>query len=97
MTRPKPGGALRFFTLSAPYLQPVWLQVFEVILSRMTNDLDEIEYALSDVWTHSFLALHISGLVAKVLARHPGLTPFQVKTILHATARNVSRGAGTAT
>ncbi len=89
MTRPKPGGTLRFFTLSAPYLQPYWLQVLEVILSRMANDLDDIEYALSDVLTHSFSAPHISGLVAKALAKHPGLTPFQIKTILHATARNV--------
>lgn len=41
---------------------------------------------------NSFSAPHISGLVAKILGKHPGLTPFQVKTILHATARNV-RGA----
>ena len=67
----------------------ILVQVFEVVLSRMTNDLDEIEYALSDALTHSFSAPHISGLVAKVLAKHPGLTPFQVKTILYATARNV--------
>lgn len=40
---------------------------------------------------NSFAAPHISGLIAKILSKHPGLTPFQVKTILRATARNASR------
>jgi subtilisin len=40
---------------------------------------------------NSFAAPHISGLVAKILGKYPGLTPFLVKTILHATARNRSR------
>ena len=40
---------------------------------------------------NSFAAPHISGLVAKILGKHPGLSPFQLKTILRATARNVSR------
>ena len=40
---------------------------------------------------NSFAAPHISGLVAKILGKYPGLTPFLVKTILHATARNASR------
>jgi subtilisin len=40
---------------------------------------------------NSFSAPHISGLVAKILGKYPGLTPFLVKTILHATARNRSR------
>lgn len=42
---------------------------------------------------NSFSAPHISGLVAKILAKHPGLAPFQIKTILRATARNVKREA----
>ena len=41
---------------------------------------------------NSFSAPHISGLAAKILGKHPGLTPFQVKTILRATARNVYVG-----
>lgn len=40
---------------------------------------------------NSFSAPHITGLVAKILGKHPGLTPFQIKTILRATARNVAR------
>ncbi len=37
---------------------------------------------------NSFAAPHITGLIAKILSKHPGLTPFEVKTILRATARN---------
>jgi subtilisin family serine protease len=38
---------------------------------------------------NSFAAPHISGIVARILSKHPGLTPFQVKTVLRATAWNV--------
>jgi subtilisin family serine protease len=41
---------------------------------------------------NSFSAPHISGLCAKILSKHPGLTPFQVKTILRATAMNAAAG-----
>ena len=41
---------------------------------------------------NSFSAPHITGLVAKILSKHPGLTPFQIKTILRATARNAHEG-----
>lgn len=37
---------------------------------------------------NSFAAPHISGLVARILSRHPGLTPFQMKTILCELADN---------
>ncbi len=37
---------------------------------------------------NSFSAPHITGLAARILSKHPGLTPFQVKTILRATAVN---------
>jgi subtilisin family serine protease len=38
---------------------------------------------------NSFAAPHITGLVAQILAKHPGLTPFHVKLILRALAANV--------
>jgi subtilisin len=41
---------------------------------------------------NSFAAPHISGIAAKILGKHPGLTPFQLKTILRALAANVTRG-----
>ncbi len=40
---------------------------------------------------NSFAAPHITGLVAALLARHGGLTGFQVKAILRALAANVRR------
>ena len=39
---------------------------------------------------NSFAAPHIAGLIARILGRHPGLTPFQVKTILCAVADNTA-------
>lgn len=38
---------------------------------------------------NSFAAPHISGLVARLLSKHPGLRPFQVKTVLWGLAANV--------
>jgi len=40
---------------------------------------------------NSYAAPHVSGLVAKILGKHPGLTVFQLKTILRALAANVTR------
>jgi subtilisin family serine protease len=37
---------------------------------------------------NSFAAPHITGLVSLILGKHPQLTPFQVKTVLHACATN---------
>jgi subtilisin len=39
---------------------------------------------------NSFATPHISGVCALILAKHPELTPFEVKTVLHATASNLS-------
>ena len=38
---------------------------------------------------NSFATPHVSGLCALVLAKHPQLTPFQVKSVLYLTATNV--------
>jgi subtilisin family serine protease len=38
---------------------------------------------------NSYATPHIAGLCALVLSKHPGLTPFQVKSVLHLTASNV--------
>jgi subtilisin len=38
---------------------------------------------------NSFATPHITGICALIRAKHPLLTPFQVKTVLHATASNV--------
>lgn len=38
---------------------------------------------------NSFATPHVAGLVARMLGKHPGLTVFQIKTILRALAANV--------
>jgi len=40
---------------------------------------------------NSFAAPHIAGIVTLILAKHPELTPFQVKSILYACASNRQR------
>jgi subtilisin family serine protease len=40
---------------------------------------------------NSFAAPHLSGIVARILAKHPELTTFDMKVILRALAANVAR------
>jgi subtilisin len=43
---------------------------------------------------NSFAAPHVTGLVARLLSKHPQLTPYEVKTVLRAVASNaVAKGA----
>jgi subtilisin len=46
---------------------------------------------ISKVTGNSVAAPHITGIVARILEKHPGLTVFQVKAILRALAANVGR------
>ena len=41
---------------------------------------------------NSFAAPHITALVALILSKHPGLTPFEVKAVLAAVANNERAG-----
>lgn len=41
---------------------------------------------------NSYATAHISGLCAQVLAKHPGLTPYELKSLLYLTASNVEEG-----
>lgn len=40
---------------------------------------------------NSFAAPHVSGLVARLLSKHPQLTPYQVKAVLRSVAANAVR------
>ncbi len=40
---------------------------------------------------NSFAAPHMAGIIALIRAKHPDLTPFQIKTVLMACAANVGR------
>ncbi len=42
---------------------------------------------------NSFAAPHLSGITALIRAKHPDLTPFQVKTVLMACAANTRRAS----
>ncbi|HEX9012897.1 MAG TPA: S8 family serine peptidase [Anaerolineaceae bacterium] len=42
---------------------------------------------------NSFAAPHMAGIAARILSKHPGMTPFQVKTVLMACAANVRPAA----
>jgi len=43
---------------------------------------------------NSLAAPHVTGLVARILGKHPDLTPYEVKTVLRAVASNaVAQGA----
>ena len=42
---------------------------------------------------NSFATPHMSGICALILAKHPELTPFQLKNVLYLTANNVGGGA----
>jgi len=46
---------------------------------------------------NSFAAPHVSGFCARVLGRHPTLTPFELKTVLHQVASNVTGTASALT
>ena len=41
---------------------------------------------------NSFAAPHMAGIVALIRAKHPQLTPFQIKSVLYACASNVEVG-----
>jgi subtilisin len=40
---------------------------------------------------NSFAAPHVAGLVARILSKHPGLSPFEVKAVLASVADNPGR------
>ena len=39
---------------------------------------------------NSFAAPHVTGIITKILGKHPDLTPFQMKTVLHGIADNTT-------
>jgi subtilisin len=41
---------------------------------------------------NSFATPHMSGICALILGKHPELTPFQLKSVLHLTSTNVGSG-----
>jgi subtilisin family serine protease len=50
-----------------------------------------LDRGTSIITGNSFAAPHMAGLVARIMAKHPELTPFQIKTVLYACASNIQR------
>lgn len=53
-------------------------------------DVAWLDGAVITATGNSFAAPVVAGYIAHILSKHPGLTPFQIKTILHAVADNVA-------
>lgn len=51
-------------------------------------DVPWLDHGSIRITGNSFAAPHITGVVARILSKHPGLTPFEMKTILVALADN---------
>jgi subtilisin len=54
-------------------------------------DVAWIDKGHSTITGNSFAAPHIAGISTLILAKHPELTPFQLKTVLYACATNTKR------
>jgi subtilisin len=73
---------MRFFYNPSP---PV-----EFFARGMELEIAWLEGARITASGNSFATAHMSGICALVLGKHPELTPFQVKSVLHLTAANVA-------
>ena len=72
---------LEFYANPAP---PV-----EFLACGVEVELAWLEHATIRATGNSFATPHIAGIAARILSKHPGLTPFEVKSLLRATASNV--------
>lgn len=61
----------------------------EFLACGVEVELAWLEHATIRATGNSFATPHIAGIAARILSKHPGLTPFEVKSLLRATAGNV--------
>lgn len=52
-------------------------------------DVAWLDHSTITATGNSFAAPHMAGLIARILSKHPGMTPFQMKTVLSGLADNV--------
>jgi subtilisin family serine protease len=73
--------ALEFYANPTP---PV-----EFLACGVDVELAWLDHATIRATGNSFATPHIAGIATRILSKHPGLTPFEVKSLLRATAGNV--------
>jgi subtilisin len=61
----------------------------EFLACGVEVELGWLDHATIRATGNSFATPHIAGIAARILSKHPGLTPFEVKSLLRATAGNV--------
>jgi subtilisin family serine protease len=61
----------------------------EFLACGVEVELAWLEHATIRATGNSFATPHIAGIATRILSKHPGLTPFEVKSLLRATAGNV--------
>jgi subtilisin len=61
----------------------------EFLACGVEVELAWLDHATIRATGNSFATPHIAGIAARILSKHPGLTPFEVKSLLRATAGNV--------
>src|SRR3954452_20320631 len=65
----------------------------EFIAKGVDVELAWLEHGIIRATGNSFATPHIAGIAALTLAKHPGLTPFELKSLLKAAANNVRSAA----
>ena len=61
----------------------------EFLACGVEVELAWLEHSTIRATGNSFATPHIAGIATRILSKHPGLTPFEVKSLLRATANNV--------
>jgi subtilisin family serine protease len=61
----------------------------EFLACGVEVELAWLDHATIRATGNSFATPHIAGIATRILSKHPGLTPFEVKSLLRATAGNV--------
>jgi subtilisin len=79
----RPGGLTFFYNPSPPV---------EFFAPGLDLDVAWIGGGTLRCSGNSFATPHISGICALILGKHPELTQFQLKSVLHSTASNVGGG-----
>jgi len=65
----------------------------EFVACGVDVDVAWLEHSTLRSSGNSFATPHIAAIAALILAKHPGLTPFETKSLLRATASNVRSAA----